>query len=86
MTCLSNSRRSTKADDAAGCQASRLRAQSIRNPSWREVKGYHSDSGSNIGQRQELAQHTLVHPIRKLSQMTVTLVLYAFDTRRSAIQ
>ena len=47
----------------------------------RQVIKYRSCGGSDVSQRKDLAKHTLVHPLRQLIQMAVTLVMNAFGTR-----
>ena len=69
--------RSTKADESRVCQARFLTILGIDDLMFGLVTKQHSYSGSHIGQCENLAQHTLVHPVRELRQMAVTLVLHA---------
>ena len=74
--------RSTKADESCVCQAWFLTILGIDNLMSGLVTKQHSCGGSHIGQCEDLAQNALVHPVRELRQMAVTLVLHARRTLR----
>lgn len=79
--CLLDGGRCAEADEAASRREDGPRACGMENVSWSQVTRYRPSDGSHASQRQELAEHALVHPVRQLRQMAVTLVLHAFGAR-----
>ena len=83
--CPSNCGRSTKTDETIERQAGCLTIKSVNSLTFRLETKQFACGCSGIGKREDLAQHTLAQPVRKLRQMSVTLVVNTLVTRRLAI-
>ena len=83
--CISNSWRSTKTDEIMPDLTGNLAVLGISDFAFWLITELWFCCVRDIRKCQELAQQTLVRPIRELRQMSVTLVLHAFSTGRLAI-
>jgi hypothetical protein len=72
-----NGRRSTKTETKELDRRDIPPTHSIDNLASGLITKQRSGDGSDVRQREDLAQHTLVHPVRKLYQVTLALVVYA---------
>jgi len=77
--CLSNRGRGAKVDDASWSQADGLTVKGKSDGVFGVMTEQRPCGNRHIRERQELAQHTFVHQVRKLGQVTVALVMHTFD-------